>query len=160
MTMRNPYQRKAASNAAQKNSSATDQYRIFIESIVQQAKVYALYQEGWALCATPSGQQTLAVWQSKSLAQLLQKGNWGNYQVEGIDLIEFIEKMIPFIRENGKILSINLTPEGQNVLVSGDKFLIDLKEDLYSVQLTTPDVFKSGLVPLPRKIRIHEKISS
>ena len=68
--------------------------------------------------------------------------------------------MIPFIRENGKILSINLTPEGQNVLVSGDKFLIDLKKYLYSVQLTTPDVFKSGLVPLPRKIRIHEKISS
>ena len=68
--------------------------------------------------------------------------------------------MIPFIRENDKILSINLTPEGQNVLVSGDKFLIDLKKYLYHVQLTTPNIFKSGSVPLPRKIRLHEKVSS
>ena len=160
MVMRNPYQRKSALNATQKNNSATDQYRIFIENIVQQGKVYALYQDGWALCATPSGQQTLAVWQSKSLAQLLQKGNWENYQVEEIALIQFVEKMIPFIRENDKILSINLTPEGQNVLVSGDKFLIDLKKYLYHVQLTTPNIFKSGSVPLPRKIRLHEKVSS
>ena len=159
MTMRNPYQRKAASNTTQKNNSAIDQYRTFMEGIVQQGKVYALYQEGWALCSTPSGQQTLAIWQSKSLAQLLQKGNWENYRVEEIALIQFVEKMIPFIRENGKILSINLTPEGQNVLVSGDKFLIDLKKYLYQIQQTSPDVFKSGLVPLPRKIRIHEKSS-
>ena len=156
--MRNPYQRKAASNPTQKNNTATDLYRQFMESIVQQAKVYALYQDGWALCATPSGQQTLAVWQSKSLAQLLQKGNWANYQVEEISLIPFIEKMIPFIRENGKILSINLTPEGQNILVSGDKFLLDLKKYLYHLSATEPSIFKSGQVPLPRKIRLHDKV--
>ena len=37
---------------------------------------------------------------------------------------------------------------------------IDLKKYLYQIQQTNPDVFKSGLVPLPRKIRIHEKSSN
>lgn len=60
--MRNPYQRKAASSAQKAPVQATDQYKYFVETIVSQTKVFALYDDGWALCATPTGQQSLAVW--------------------------------------------------------------------------------------------------
>lgn len=155
--MRNPYQRKAASSAQKAPVQATDQYKHFVETIVLQTKIFALYDEGWALCATPTGQQSLAVWQGKSLAQLLIKDNWSRYSVQEVDLSTFLEQMIPFIQKNNTLLSINLTPEGQNVLVSASKFLIDMKSYLYQLYTTQPELFKNNSkLPLPRKIRINQ----
>ena len=157
--MRNPYQRKAAPSIQKNPIQAIDQYKVFIETIVSQTKVFALYDEGWALCATPTGQQSLAVWQSRSLAQLMVKDNWSRYSVQEVELIPFLEKMIPFIQLNNTLLSINLTTEGQNVLVSGHKFLIDIKNYLYQLHTTQPELFRQNLnLPLPRKIRIHHKV--
>ncbi len=154
--MRNPYQRKAASSTQKQPTQAIDQYKSFIETITSQTKVFALYDDGWALCATPTGQQAFAVWQSKSLTQLLVKDNWSRYSVQEIDFISFIEQIIPFIQKNNTLLSINLTPEGQNVLVSAHKFLIDIKNYLYQLYTTQPDLFrKNTQLPLPRKIRIN-----
>ena len=155
--MRNPYQRKT-SNGTQTVTqlSAKDIYKQFVELIVQHTKLYALYKDGWALCATPTGAQTLAVWQSKGLAQLLIKDNWAEYHVEEIKLIPFIEEVIPYLRKKNTQLSINLTPEGQNVMVSGNTLLIDLKKYLYQLYTTQPEIFKDNdQLPLPRKIRIH-----
>ncbi|WP_445115173.1 DUF2750 domain-containing protein [Acinetobacter sp. WZC-1] len=157
--MRNPYQRKAVSSSSvQKGSTvAHDQYIQFIRQIVAQTKLYALYKDGgWALCATPSGQQTVAVWQSRSLAQLLLKGQWEGYEVQEVALLAFVEKMIPFIRKQHLNLSLNLTPEGQNVLVSGDKLIIDLKKYLYELYASQPALFRNQQLPLPRKIRLHD----
>ena len=155
--MRNPYQRKAASSTQKGPVQAIDQYKIFVETIVSQTKLYALYDDGWALCSTPTGQQSLAVWQSKSLAQLLIKDNWSRYTLQEIDLIPFLDEMIPFIIKNNTLLSINLTPEGQNVLVSGHKFLVDIKNYLYQLYTTQPELFRNNVnLPLPRKIRINQ----
>lgn len=155
--MRNPYQRKAASSTQKGSVQAIDQYKSFVETIVSQTKLYALYDDGWALCSTPTGQQSLAVWQSKSLAQLLIKDNWSRYTLQEIDLIPFLDEMIPFIAKNNTLLSINLTPEGQNVLVSGHKFLIDIKNYLYQLYTTQPELFRNNInLPLPRKIRINQ----
>ncbi|RKG35280.1 DUF2750 domain-containing protein [Acinetobacter rongchengensis] len=155
--MRNPYQRKAASSTQKGPVQAIDQYKSFVETIVSQTKLYALYDDGWALCSTPTGQQSLAVWHSKSLAQLLIKDNWSRYTLQEIDLIPFLDEMIPFIAKNNTLLSINLTPEGQNVLVSGHKFLIDMKNYLYQLYTTQPELFRNNInLPLPRKIRINQ----
>lgn len=155
--MRNPYQRKSATSIANTTIPPQEQYRNFIEAVVAQAKVYGLYHDGWALCATPSGQQTLAIWQSKSMAQLLIRDKWAQYEIEAVGLIDFVEKVIPYIREHNTQLSLNLLPEGQNVLVSGRQFLIDLKGYLYELYLKDPSLFQRVALPLPRKIRLHDK---
>ncbi|KXO82921.1 hypothetical protein AYL20_02730 [Acinetobacter venetianus] len=155
--MRNPYQRKAASKSQTTitNTSPKDAYRQFIENIVMQRQVIALYHDGWALCATPSGQHALSIWQSKGLAKLLMKDSWANYSVQEISLMSLIQKMIPFLKENNTILSLDLTPEGNNLLVSPDAFLLDIKNFLYQVYLQRPEVFAELKLPLPREIRLH-----
>ena len=153
--MRNPYQRKAASKQAPQIYNVQDIYKQFIETIVSQGNVFALYEDGWALCATPTGQRAFAIWQNKSLAKLLIKDNWANYQVEEISLKDFIEKVIPFLREEHTALSLDLTPEGQNILVAPEKMLLDIKNYLYQIYVQKPEIFKSGHIPLPRQIRLH-----
>jgi hypothetical protein len=153
--MRNPYQRKAATKTQTTLSNPQDIYKQFIEAMVAQAGLIALYQDGWALCATPTGQKAFAVWKNKSLAKLLIKDNWANYEVQEITLKDFVEKVIPFLRENQTSVSMDLTPEGQNILVAPEKLLLDLKNYLYQVYVQKPEIFKDVNIPLPRNIRIH-----
>ncbi len=156
--MKNPYQRKAASKSQNtiSNSPPKQLYRQFIENIIVQRHVVALYHEGWALCATPTGQHAMSIWQNKGMAKLMIKDNWANYEVQEVPLMAFIEKMIPFLKENNTILSLDLTPEGNNLLVTPDSLLLDIKNFLYQVYLQRPDVFAELNLPLPRDIRLHQ----
>ncbi|KGT48351.1 MULTISPECIES: DUF2750 domain-containing protein [Acinetobacter] len=153
--MRNPYQRKAATKTQNTPYDPSQAYKQFIEAIVAQGGIYALYQDGWALCATPTGQKAFATWQSKGLAKLVIKDNWANYEVQEISFKDFIEKVIPFLREESTILSLDLTPEGQNILVAPEKMLLDIKNYLYQIYVQKPELFRTGEIPLPRHIRIH-----
>ncbi len=153
--MRNPYQRKAASQNQTAHHNPQDIYKQFIEMIVAQGGLIALYKEGWALCATPTGQKAFAVWKNKNLAKLLIKDNWANYEIQNINLKDFIEKVIPFLREQNTAVSLDLTPEGQNILVAPEKLLLDLKNYLYQVYVQKPEIFKEMEIPLPRNIRLH-----
>lgn len=153
--MRNPYQRKAASKNQNNSYNAQEIYKQFVETIVGQGYVHALYEDGWALCATPTGQRAFAIWQSKGLAKLLVKDNWTNYHVEDISLKDFVEKVIPFLRQESTCVSMDLTPEGQNVLVAPEKLLLDIKNYLYQIYLQKPELFKDEKLPLPRSIRLN-----
>ena len=153
--MRNQYQRKAASKNQNKSYNAQDIYKQFIETIVAQGSISALFDDGWALCATPTGQRAFAVWQHKSLAKLLIKDNWQNYQIQEISLKDFVEKVIPFLRQEKTCISMDLTPEGQNVLVAPEKLLIDLKKYLYQIYVQKPELYKDTKLPLPRNIRLN-----
>ncbi|AUX88828.1 DUF2750 domain-containing protein [Acinetobacter variabilis] len=153
--MRNPYQRKAAIKSQNTAYDPLQVYKNFIEAIVTQGGIFALYQEGWALCATPTGQRAFATWQSKGLARLLIKDNWANYQIQEITLKDFVEKVIPFLRQESTIVSLDLTPEGQNILVAPEKLLLDLKNYLYQVYVQKPELFKNPAIPSPRHIRLN-----
>ena len=153
--MRNPYQRKAAAKTQITNFNPQAAYKQFLEALVAQGGLTALYQDGWALCATPTGQKAFAVWKNRSLAKLLIKDNWENYQPEEISLKDFIEKVIPFLREQHTALSLDLTPEGQNILVAPEKLLLDLKKYLYQVYAQKPEIFQNRDIPQPRSIRIN-----
>lgn len=153
--MRNPYQRKAASKTQTINYNPQDVYKQFIEQMVVQGSVIALYQDGWALCATPTGQRSFAIWQNRGLARLLIKDNWANYEIQEISLKDFIEKVIPFLRSESTTISLDLTPEGQNILVAPEKLLLDLKNYLYQVYQQRPEVFENVKIPLPRSIRLN-----
>ena len=91
------------------------------------------------------------------MAQLLVKGHWENYQVQEVSLVAFVEQMLPYLCQHQTSLSINLTPEGQNILVSGEKFILDLKTYLYPLYLSQPALFDNNRLPLPRKIRLNLK---
>jgi hypothetical protein len=153
--MKNPYQRKAAAKSGTNSYNPQELYKQFVESMVTSVGVIALYQDGWALCATPTGQRAFAIWRNSSLAKLVIKDNWANYEPQFIGLKDFIEKVIPFLREEGTTVSLDLTPEGQNILVQPEKLLLDIKSYLYQLYTQKPELFKDSELPLPRQIRLN-----
>ncbi|MFC6052848.1 DUF2750 domain-containing protein [Acinetobacter portensis] len=107
------------------------------------------------LCVMHIGQQSLAIWSHKNLASLLIKGDWVNYKIQKVSLSIFIEKIIPYLKEAKYILSLNLSPEGQNIQLSPEKMLLDLESILYKLHTNRPDLYEKLELPLPRIIRIH-----
>ncbi|RKG32151.1 DUF2750 domain-containing protein [Acinetobacter guerrae] len=153
--MRNPYRRSVISTSSHLKNDPKNVYKQFIETIVFQNHVIGLYDDGWALCATPTGQQAFALWHSKSLAMLLQKGSWQSYELQEIPLVTLVQKLIPYLREQNTLLSLDLTPEGQNLLVKPEIFLADIKSFLYQFYLQKPEIFADLKLPLPRSIRLN-----
>ncbi|MBJ9986636.1 DUF2750 domain-containing protein [Acinetobacter sp. S40] len=153
--MRNPYRRPVVSTSSHLMNDPKNLYKQFIETLVFQSHVVGLYDEGWALCATPSGQQAFAIWHNKRLAKLLQKGSWQSYQLQEISLLTLVQQLIPYLRQQNTLLSLNLTPEGQNLLVKPESFLADIKSFLYQLYVKKPEVFADLKLPLPRSIRLN-----
>lgn len=52
-------------------------------------------------------------------------------------------------------MSLDLTPEGQNILVAPEKLLLDIKNYLYQLYRQKPELFKETHLPLPRSIRLN-----
>jgi hypothetical protein len=153
--MKNPYQRRAASKPNTGSYDPQTLYKQFLETMVSSGGIYALYNDGWALCATPTGQRAFAIWRNNSLAKLLVKDNWQNYDIQFVGLRDFIEKVIPFLKQESTTISLDLTPEGQNILISPERFIIDIKNALYQIYINRPEYFKQHDVPLPRHIRLN-----
>lgn len=153
--MRNPYQRKATAKAPSSNDNVKELYKQFIENMVAQGSIVALYHEGWAMCTTPTGQRGFPIWQNKSLAKLMIKDTWADYQVQEIPLKNLVEQLIPYLRQQKTTLAIDLTPDGHNLMVLPEKFLLDLKNYLYQLYLQKPEQFQSLKLPLPRHIRLN-----
>ena len=152
--MKNPHYRKPKSTA-QSDISIQDNYLNFLDTIITQGYVFGLYNERWALCATYTGQQSLAIWSHKNLASMLMRDDWANYKIQKVTLKLFLEKIIPYLNEVKYILSLNLSSEGQNIQVNPEKMLLDLKSTLYKLYISRPDLYEKLDLPLPRNIRLH-----
>ncbi len=84
--MKNPYQRKAASKSSKYFITILLKFIVILLKIsCIQRHVIALYHDGWALCATPTGQHALCnVAEQRFSTTLLIKDNWANYEIQEI----------------------------------------------------------------------------
>lgn len=73
------------------------------------------------------GQQSLVVSSHQNLANLLINDDWVNYKIQKVSLSIFIEKIIPYLKEAKYILSLNLSPDGQNIQLSPEKNVVRFK---------------------------------
>ncbi|AMA49084.1 MULTISPECIES: DUF2750 domain-containing protein [Flavobacterium] len=86
----------------------------FIKTICQTEKIYTLEKEElYSLSYTNNYQdeegnpiQLLCVWSQKKYAQTCQNDEWTNYQIEEIDLVDFIENWCIGLDSNAMVAGI------------------------------------------------------
>ena len=155
--MKNPYLRRNSSlvTSIPVETSPLDAYLQFLDKICHQAKVFSLYKDGWSVSATESGTYALSIWQSESLARVMQQGKWAEFEVREIAFLEFIEQTLPFLRKQRMVLMLDLNLEGKYISADAIKLLSDLKKYLYLLSRKEPHLFFERILPLPRLVRIH-----
>lgn len=105
-------------------------YSHFIKKVVGWGKVWALYDDGWALSETDGGETVFPLWPEKEYADLCATAEWANYKSEAIELDELLGSLIPVLRQKGILPGVFFTLDGGSVNVTLDQLEKDLREEL------------------------------
>lgn len=110
--------------------SAPKRYSHFIKKVVGWKKLWALYDDGWAMSETEEGQPVFPLWPEKEYADLCISGDWSSYQSKSIELDEVLDSMIPMLRARGILPGVFFTVSDGSVNADVDQLEQDLREEL------------------------------
>jgi hypothetical protein len=102
----------------------------FIKVIADREEVWGLYQKGWALAAAEDGTEVFPFWPYSEYAQLCAENEWNGYSPQSISLKDFIEVLLPKLKNDGVLLGIFFTPSSKGLTPTVDELLIALTAEL------------------------------
>lgn len=105
-------------------------YNHFIKKVVGWGKVWALYDDGWALSETDSGESVFPLWPEREYAELCATAEWESYKPAPIELDDLLSNLIPTLRDKGILPGVFFTLDGGSVSATLDQLEKDLREEL------------------------------
>ncbi|MBK7936354.1 MAG: DUF2750 domain-containing protein [Lewinellaceae bacterium] len=104
-------------------------YKYFIRTVVAEEEVWGLADpEGWLMLEDDEDDtDVLAVFPNPEFAEVFrEKGSFEEFQVEALDLYEFLEWLNDFEKEKIKI-AVFPTPDFQSAVMSAERLRADFK---------------------------------
>ena len=105
-------------------------YAHFVKVVADWEEVWGLYNGGWALAATDEGRPVFPLWPAKEYALLCVAKDWTDYEPEPFPLEEFMNELLPKLRDDMVLPGIFYTPSDNAVTPTVDQLLADLNEEL------------------------------
>jgi hypothetical protein len=110
---------------------AQRRYAYLVKRVVDRERIWSLgTEEGWALSSDDEGHELVPVWPHERFAATCAEGSWRGYEPRVIDLSVWMERWIPGMQRDQRMVSAFPTPSGESVRVSPASFENDLKEEL------------------------------
>jgi hypothetical protein len=111
--------------------SPTEQYQYFLGKVTDWKEVWSIgNDEGWSLAANDAGRESVPVWPAAQFAEASCNGPWQGNKPKTIPLDAFMEKGIPGMIKDGRMVAVFPTPAGKGVVVEPAQLLNDLREVL------------------------------
>lgn len=105
-------------------------YSHFVKKTVGWGEVWGLYNDGWALSEDKSGNAIFPVFPEKAYAELCISDEWNSYKPKAIALDDFVNILLPKLKDDGIEIGAFYTLEHGSVEVSIDTLVEDLKNEL------------------------------
>jgi hypothetical protein len=110
---------------------AQRRYAYLLKRVVDWERIWGLgTPESWALSSDDEGHELVPVWHRERFAAACAEGSWRGCEPRAIDLSLWMERWIPGMQRDQRMVSAFPTPGGQSVRVSPEHFENDLKEQL------------------------------
>jgi hypothetical protein len=110
--------------------SPAKRYGHSIKIIAEEELVWGLYNDGWAMAATNSDNQSVfPIWPLKEYAEVCISGDWLNYEPKSICLYEFIDDYLASFREDNILPCIFYGTEDQGMLADIDMLIADIEDE-------------------------------
>jgi hypothetical protein len=110
---------------------AQHRYAYMVKRVADWERIWSLgTQEGWALSSDDEGHELVPIWPHERFAAACAQGSWGGYEPRAINLSVWMERWIPGMQRDQRMVSAFPTPGGESVRVSPEHFENDLKEEL------------------------------
>ena len=110
---------------------ASKRYEHWIKKVADQEEVWSLWHEGgWALAGDDLGRQLVPVWPHSRYAALCAEGAWAGYQPKAITLDAWLDRWIPGIERDQRIVAVFPTPKEKGVPIEPRLLELDLRNEL------------------------------
>lgn len=106
-----------------------ERYRHFIKQIADRDEVWGLYDEGWAMAGTDSGEEVLPFWPAPEYATLCAAGSWEGYQPRRLTTDEFFD-LLERLEVDGVLPGVFYTPTDKGVVPPHEQLREDLEAEL------------------------------
>ena len=107
--------------------SMEDRYEYFVDKVIGHGKIWSLKnEEGWVLGDTNDGGEAIPVWPHSDYAKACATGAWENNEPASIDLPEFLEKFVPKMIEDKRLLAVFEVGESPAIVIQPDLVASDL----------------------------------
>ena len=110
--------------------SPKQRYEYFIKKVADYEELFTAKENGKWLITEGGGYNFFMLWSSEEYANLFIKEGWEGCVSAKITLDEFMENIIPIIKEEELLLSIFALGGKSGFVVSLDEFKRDLSEEL------------------------------
>jgi hypothetical protein len=111
--------------------SAPDRYEYSVKRAADRQQLWTLGgADGLALAADDEGHELVPVWPHPRLAEACAQGDWEGMSPRSVELDAWLDRWLPGIERDGRMLAVFPTPTGAGVVVTSDKFRSDLDEEL------------------------------
>jgi Protein of unknown function (DUF2750) len=110
---------------------ADKRYKSFIKTIADTEEVWALWQDGWALATDDiTGQSVFPFWPAEEYAKACAINEWNGYEPSLLPLDEFMNELLPKLKEDNVLPGIFFTSEGKGPTPTIDQLLDDINLEL------------------------------
>lgn len=109
--------------------SAALRYDYFVKKAADTEIIWGLYDEGWAMTTDRDGSPVLPLWPKSEFAQHCARGDWAGCSGRPLDLLAFMDKILPRLIQDGVRVSVfdnNIDAE----ITEADRLLADLRRAL------------------------------
>lgn len=104
-------------------------YEYFIKRIVDNEKLYGLYNDGWVM-ASDGDTKIFPVWSAKEYAELCANDEWNGFKAKAFSLDDFLEELIPNLKQDGMRVGVFYTPSNKGLVPSFEQLELDINEEL------------------------------
>jgi hypothetical protein len=90
----------------------------FVRRVVDEERVWGLWQNGWALMEDNSGSRVFCLWPAREYAELCRAGDWVSYEPKEILLADLIDHLLPDLEKDSIQVGVFPTPAGKGPIVT------------------------------------------
>ena len=110
-------------------------YAYFIKRVADREELWSLRDEsGWLLADDDQGHGLVPVWPYPRFAEACATGDWSRGKPASIGLTAWLERWLPGMTADHRLIAVFPTPSGKGVTVTPERLKTDLEsliEELY-----------------------------
>jgi hypothetical protein len=106
-------------------------YEHLVKRVADWREIWGLADaNGWAIAADASEREALPVWPHARFAEACAIDAWAGRAPRSIDIAAWLERWIPGLIRDERLVATFPTPVDRGVLVSPDRFELELRAEL------------------------------
>lgn len=110
---------------------APKRYSYWIKKVADHQQVWSLWKDGgWALAGDDQGCELTPVWPHEKFAAVCANGDWASYMPQMIEASVWLERWIPGIQRDNRLIAVFPTPADRGIVVTPERLRDDLKAEL------------------------------